>query len=155
MAFVFEKRSEFHCSQKMLYDFHLDVKNLQAITQRGVEVKLLDDDFVPFEGGVLRLRVVKNFVPMVWEVKIECMDEPRLLLDVALRSPFASWRHSHIFRQIDETRCELRDVVEYELPFGAIGRLFRPFVACELERMFDYRHQKTKELLESKVATSL
>lgn len=146
----YEKKSLICCSSKALYDFHLDVKNLQNISPKDVNVKLLNEDFVPQEGAILRLRTVKNFLPMIWEVKIEKMEEPRLLVDVALHSPFASWRHSHIFTQLNETQCELRDVVEYELPFGLFGRVFHGFVARELEKMFAFRHRVTKEILEEK-----
>ena len=149
MAF-YQRSTLIECSQEDLYAFHLDVGNLVKITPKGVSVKLLNEDFVPHEGGVLRLRSVKNFIPMNWEVVIEKMDEPRLLVDVALRSPFALWRHSHIFTQVNETQCELKDIVEFALPFGMFGRLFEGFVSAEFDAMFAFRHRVTKEILEEK-----
>jgi len=151
----YEKKSLIQTSQKALYDFHLDVKNLQVISPKDVSVRLCNKDFVPHIGGVLRLRTVKNFVPMIWEVKIETMEEPHLLVDLAIRSPFAFWKHSHIFTQLSETQCELKDVVEYALPFGFFGRLFHGFVARELEKMFAFRHGVTKEILENLNNSSL
>ncbi len=147
----YEKKTLIQTSQKALYDFHLDVKNLQVISPKDVSVRLLNKDFVPHIGGVLRLKTVKSFVPMIWEVRIDAMKEPRLLVDVAERSPFAFWKHSHIFTQVNETQCELRDVVEYALPFGFLGRLFHGFVEGELEKMFAFRHEITKKILEKNV----
>ena len=144
----YEKTSLIECNIEALYNFHLDMKNLQAISPEGIKVTLLNEGFVPKEGGVLRLRTVKNFIPMIWEVRIDKMDAPNLLVDVAMKSPFKSWRHSHIFTQIDENLCELKDEVEYTLPFGFIGSLFDFFVQFELESMFNYRHLITQQILE-------
>jgi len=38
-------------------------------------------------------------------------------------------------------------VVEFEMPFGFVGRLLENHVMKELETMFEYRHKATKELL--------
>lgn len=145
---IYQRSTLIACTQEDLYAFHLDVNNLTKITPKGMSVKLLNEDFVPHEGGVLCLKSVKNFIPMRWEVLIETMDEPRLLVDVATRSPFKMWRHSHIFTQVNQTQCELKDVVEFALPFGALGRLFEGFVIQEFEAMFTFRHRVTKEILE-------
>lgn len=145
----FEMSSMIDCDLQALYDFHLNVGNLQAITPPDTRVTLLDQDFVPLQGAILRLRTVKYFMPSVWEVKIEKMTPPTLLLDVALRSPFKRWEHAHIFTQKGK-RCELRDVVHYELPFGSIGALFDIFVRRELRKMFRYRHTVTQAILEEK-----
>ena len=85
---------------------------------------------------------------MIWEVKIERLEHPNLLVDLALRSPFKYWKHSHIFTQTDEGICELKDLVEYELPFGFLGILANPFIKNELSKMFNFRHRITREILE-------
>ena len=147
---IYQRSTLIECSQEALYAFHLDVENLTKITPKGVSVRLLNEDFVPHEGGVLHIKSVKNFIPMKWEVLIEKMDEPRLLVDVAIRSPFTMWRHSHIFTQVNQTQCELKDVIEFTLPFGALGRLFERFVIREFETMFTFRQSETKRILEEK-----
>ncbi len=145
----FEMCSMIDCDLQALYDFHLDVGNLKAITPPDTRVTLLNEEFVPFEGAILILRTVKYFMPTVWEVKIEKMTPPNLLVDVALRSPFKSWEHAHVFTQ-KGGQCELKDVVNYELPFGALGSLFDVFIRRELTNMFRYRHAQTQRLLGTK-----
>lgn len=147
---LYEKTSQISCSLEALYDFHTDMKNLQSISPKAIKVTLLNEGFVPKEGALLRLKTVKNFIPMIWEVRIDTMQEPHLLVDIAVKSPFKSWKHSHIFTQIDENLCELKDIVEYTLPFGFIGSLFDFFIQHELESMFSFRHTTTKKLLEDK-----
>lgn len=145
----FEKVSTVKCSLDELFDFHLDIKNLKNITPLDTKVELLNKDFIPHEGGVLKIRTVKSFIPTTWEVQIAKIDKPNILIDIALKSPFKYWKHSHIFTQRGNI-CELKDVVEYELPFGIIGKLFDFFIQNELKKMFDFRHKITKEILDSK-----
>ena len=145
----YERTLVVKCSIDALYAFHLDMKNLQAISPKGIKVTLLNKDFVPSEGGILRLKTIKNFIPMIWEVKIEKMNAPNLLVDIAIKSPFKYWKHSHIFTKLDDDYCELKDVVAYSLPFGFVGALFDFFVQHELKSMFTHRHETTKQLLEN------
>jgi len=147
----YQKSTYIKCPIDELFDFHLDSQNLTRITPNNIKVKLLTPDFKAREGEVLRLISVKNFIPINWTVKIQKLEKPNILIDKALNSPFKYWEHQHIF--IDHgSFCELKDVVLYEMPFGAFGKLFKSFIHKDLESMFDFRHKITKQILESKEA---
>ncbi|NVJ52966.1 MAG: SRPBCC family protein [Campylobacteraceae bacterium] len=143
----YEKVSLINCEIKELFDFHLNMNNLKAITPDNIKITLLDENFTPKEGAVLKIKTVKNFLPITWEVKIEKLESPDILVDLAIKSPFKYWKHSHVFTKRGNM-CELKDIVEYELPFGKIGELFNFFIKKELDAMFTFRHNKTKKLLE-------
>jgi len=147
---TYEKSSLIECSLEALYEFHLDVSNLKVISPKNVKVTLLNEEFTPKEGALLRLKTVKNFLPITWEVRIETMNAPYLLIDVAEKSPFTFWKHSHIFIEVDTNFCELKDRVEYKLPFGFLGSLFDFYVQYELQAMFKFRHKVTQKILEEK-----
>ncbi|MBS9782305.1 MAG: SRPBCC family protein [Arcobacter sp.] len=136
-----------NCSQKELFDFHLDTNNLKLITPKDTKVELLTKNFIAKEGAILKIKTVKHFIPSTWEVKIKELKKPSLLVDVALKSPFTYWEHQHIFSQKGED-CLLEDIVYYALPFGKIGEFFDFFIQKELENMFSFRHKTTKEILE-------
>lgn len=70
------------------------------------------------------------------------------MVDLAIKPPFKYWKHQHIFTK-KGSLCELRDIIEYELPFGILGKIFAPFIKKDIKAMFEYRHQRTKEILES------
>ncbi|MFP8953979.1 SRPBCC family protein [Natrialbaceae archaeon A-arb3/5] len=63
------------------------------------------------------------------------------------RGPFDQWVHTHAFFA-DGQRTILRDHVEYELPFGPLGRLGTPFSVVGFDLMFRARHRLTKDRLE-------
>jgi len=145
----YEKTSLVSCSIEELFEFHLDSNNIKRITPKDTKVELLSKDFVPAEGEILEIKTTKFCVPTFWAVEISLIKKPNMLVDTALSSPFEFWRHSHIFTKKGNV-CELKDVVEYEIPFGFIGNLFSSFVENQLNNMFSYRHKQTKMILEKK-----
>ena len=147
---IYEKVSLIKCELDALFAFHSDTKNLQTISPKHIKVTLLNEDFVAKEGAVVRLKTVQNFIPIIWEVQIERFESPNLLVDVAIKSPFKFWKHSHIFTQKEDGYCELKDRVEYLLPFGFLNFLFDRFAVSQLSAMFAYRHEITAQILEAK-----
>jgi ligand-binding SRPBCC domain-containing protein len=145
-----EKSTMIDCSVEDLYQFHLDSNNITKITPKSIEVRLLNDDTTTYEGKIVKLVSKKFFISTYWEVKIEKLEENAILVDKAIKSPFKYWRHQHIFLKQD-SGCELKDIIEFELPFGLIGKLVEPLISMDITSMFDYRHKRTKEILESKI----
>ena len=145
----YEKKSLIACSLDKLFSFHLDSNNIKRITPKDTKVELLNKDFKAKEGEILQIKTTKFFIPTLWSVEISLIKEPTMLVDTAIKSPFAFWRHSHVFTQKGNV-CELKDVIEFELPFGVFGNIFSGFVENQLENMFEYRHKQTKYILEKK-----
>jgi ligand-binding SRPBCC domain-containing protein len=51
-----------------------------------------------------------------------------------------------VFEADGPEACYLEDRIEYELPFGRVGAwLLGPAVERKLHRLFQYRHQITRE----------
>lgn len=100
------------------------------------------------DGAELRFRVGPawwpfRWLPVAWHARHEGYDPPRRFVDVALRSPFATWRHEHRFEASHEG-TRLVDDVTWELPGAPVSRIFAPLVRRELRRMFAFRHHRTR-----------
>lgn len=145
----YEKISYIRCDVEALFDFHLQSANLKHITPPDTKVILDNNNFEAHEGAVLKLTSIKYFVPVRWEVKIAKLERPYILVDTALKSPFSLWEHTHSFKQVGEF-SELKDTVTFNMPFGFFGNLLNNFMFKELHDMFEFRHTKTRELLEKK-----
>ena len=141
------KKTLIKCTQEELFNFHLDSKNIAIITPKNTKVELLSDDTQTYEGKIVKIKTVKFFIPTYWEVQIEKLEKPNILIDVALKSPFKYWKHQHVFTKQGDF-CELKDIIEYKLPFGILGKLVNPFLRNDIISMFDYRHEQTKKILE-------
>ena len=84
---------------------------------------------------------------------METVEPGRRIVDVAERSPFALWRHEHLFRELGPDRSLLTDRVAYRLPGGRAGRLAeRLLVRRLLETTFAERQRRTREVLEGRAA---
>jgi len=73
-----------------------------------------------------------------------------MFADRQVHGPFSYWYHRHFFLDDGQGGTILRDEVDYRLPFGMLGeRIGQSFVESRLKKMFDYRHQVTKQMVES------
>jgi ligand-binding SRPBCC domain-containing protein len=111
---------------------------------------------LPGSRVVLRGRV--GIIPVQWIAMHTEYEPPQLFADRQESGPFAYWYHRHHMLDDVTGGTILRDEVEYVVPLGALGLLCGGWlVRRKLAAMFDYRHDKTRQLIESgkwKSATS-
>jgi ligand-binding SRPBCC domain-containing protein len=133
-----------------VHAFHLDPRNAARIAPPGTRVAAVEGDSPLRPGGLVTMRIRRRPlpVPLTWTVRIESVD-PGRIVDVAERSPFALWRHEHLFRELGAGRTLLTDRVSYRLRGGRLGELLaRAFVRRLLERDVAERQRRTREALE-------
>ena len=70
---------------------------------------------------------------------------PHSFIDVQMRGPYPLWEHTHPFTAI-AGGTEIHDLVRYRIPLGPLARR-RPLVRRWLDSIFDYRAERTAELL--------
>lgn len=76
-----------------------------------------------------------------------------MFADRMVEGPFSAWYHEHRVTPTGDTSCVLTDDIEYELPFGFLGRwVGAKFALRQLERLFDYRHEVTRAACEGNAA---
>ena len=143
------KSTFINCTLNELFAFHMNVNNIEKITPSNIKVELLDNDMRKFECKIINIRTTKYFISNHWKIRIDKTEKPNILIDVAVQSPFKSWKHQHIFTQKGNV-SELKDIIEYEVGYGFLGKILAPFIDSEISLMFDYRHKETKHLLENK-----
>jgi ligand-binding SRPBCC domain-containing protein len=134
-----------------VFAFFSDAANLQRITPSFVGFQLLTPPPVPIaEGTLIDYRIRLYGVPVRWRTRIERFEPGVAFSDIQLKGPYRSWHHRHTFTDVPGgTRMD--DVVDYEIPFGVLGRVARAiFVARSLERIFDYREKIIDELFGAK-----
>jgi ligand-binding SRPBCC domain-containing protein len=94
-------------------------------------------------GGIFKIHASQFGLPIRWTGQWESVESPGLLLDIALDSPFAIWRHSHIFYP-SPGGCEMTDRVEFLQKGGWAGGLVsRWAMPVFFSGMFRARHAAT------------
>lgn len=146
---IFERSVTIRATPEQLFDFHTDTENLARISPRWFRTKVLNDT----GSGVDRkvdFRVTSFGIPTRWEVAVSEFERPNALADLVTNGPFKYFHHRRVFESTGNNVTNMTDRIEYSLPLGIAGRIAdRLFVRRLIERMFAYRHQRTKELLEA------
>jgi ligand-binding SRPBCC domain-containing protein len=130
-----------------VFTFFSDPANLERLTPPFLKFRILSPQPIILKPGALidyTLRL--NGIPVRWRTQIEAVDPGRSFSDVQLRGPYRRWHHRHEFREIPGG-TEMKDTVDYALPFGVLGALANPlFVRPSLRRIFTFRRQVVEEL---------
>lgn len=131
-----------------IFEFFSLAANLERITPPWLSFTILGDppaQVVP--GTVIPYRLRLHGLPLVWVSQIEQFEPERMFVDNQLIGPYKLWRHRHEF-EADGDHTVIRDEVQYELPFGALGSLaHRLVVRRDLKRIFAYRRATIERLL--------
>lgn len=133
-----------------VFAFHESPGALELLTPPWETMKVVESSRSLQPGSRVVLRGRVGPLPVTWVAVHTEYDPPRLFADRQESGPFTTWYHRHRFSDTGDGGTLLRDELEYTLPMGALGRwLAGGMVRNKLERMFDYRHEVTKELVES------
>jgi len=82
------------------------------------------------------------------EVMIRSL-KPYQYLDEMVKGPFKRWTHLHIFHTInDQKQTEVIDEINFEIPYGRVGKLFEGYVYTQLQKLFDHRRTATIRTLQ-------
>ena len=145
---IFELEREVRLARKLteVFPFFADAANLDALTPPWLRFRILSAQPIWIAVGTLidyRLRV-RGF-PMRWRSEITAWEPPHRFVDEQRRGPYRFWVHEHVFEEIDDSTV-VRDHVRYAVPGGAL--IDRLFVRRDVERIFDYRRDRLRQLFE-------
>ncbi|QDU64186.1 hypothetical protein Pan216_50750 [Planctomycetes bacterium Pan216] len=129
------------------WKFFSNPQNLPVITPPWLGFEVLDSEPTAIHPGmILRYHVHPMFGRRVtWVTEITHVDEGTFFVDEQRFGPYHFWHHKHYFRPVG-IGTEVRDVVDYLLPYGPLGRLAHEWsVRGKLRDIFDYRHRVLQE----------
>lgn len=123
-----------------VFEFFSAPENLERITPPSMHFRIKEGPARPLrEGDRIRYRIRVFGLPLAWTTRIVLWREGESFADLQERGPYRHWLHTHTFREVNGG-VEMTDVVEYELPFGILGRLFASrVIARQLDAIFAFR----------------
>jgi ligand-binding SRPBCC domain-containing protein len=147
---IFIHRSRIEAPAADVYAWHATPDALERLTPPGEHMEVLEKT-----GGIERgARVVLRFgrwpFRMRWVAEHQEFEPGHYFSDLQVSGPFAYWKHTHTFEPDGPAASILEDKVEYALPLGFLGRWFAgKYVRRKLEKMFEYRHKVTAQIVEA------
>jgi ligand-binding SRPBCC domain-containing protein len=137
-----------------VWDFYTDVKHLETITPKEIDLKIINATNQKvvqgqeiWVSGKIIAKIIRR--RMTWHSKITFLKAYEYV-DEMLAGQFNKWRHLHKFRSIDGKQTEIIDEIEFELPYGILGKLFEGYAYKQLHNIFEYRKIATVKELENK-----
>ncbi|MBT8231872.1 MAG: SRPBCC family protein [Saprospiraceae bacterium] len=132
-----------------VWDFFSNPENLDNLTPPNMGFKILSEMPLPkmHEGQIIEYHVspILN-IPLHWKTEITEVIPYKSFVDNQLKGPYKLWHHEHIF-EVDGDEVIMKDIVQYQLPFGILGQMFHPiFIKNKLEDIFTYRYKRVEEL---------
>jgi len=109
-----------------VWAFHDDPIGLTKIMPFPLKVELQQVDRPIRPGSRVRMKWWFGPIPMRWNITVRERVPQRYFTDVqpAGEGPFARWTHTHAFEPMPDGKgTRVIDRIEYEFPFGALGRL--------------------------------
>lgn len=125
-----------------VWAFFKEPRNLESITPPwlGFQIVGVADGDVRV-GTTIHYRLRLHGIPFHWESRIAEYVEGERFADEQVRGPYRRWYHRHRFSAV-EGGVAIEDEVDYQLPFGVLGRLAHTvMVRRQLQEIFDYRAQ--------------
>lgn len=138
-----------------VFAFFADASNLEAITPPFLRFRIVTPTPIEMRPGVgIDYALSLHGVPLRWRSRITVWEPGARFVDEQERGPYALWRHTHEFESLGDATV-VRDVVEYALPAGPLGWVAHVlFVDRALARIFDYRRDAIRRLLEGGAASA-
>ena len=142
---VFLRSSSMPVIARELADWHFRTGAIDRLLPPWEDVEVLERPGAMADGAVARFRMRKFGIGVEWVARHHDVHPGQGFTDTQERGPFRSWVHRHSFLPEGDRASMLEDRVQYELPGGVLGRaLGGSAVATDLERMFAWRHQRTR-----------
>jgi ligand-binding SRPBCC domain-containing protein len=131
-----------------VFAFFADAANLEAITPPFLRFRILTPTPIEMRPGARIAYALSLFgLPLRWRTHITAWEPGVRFVDEQESGPYALWRHTHEFEPDGEATV-VRDVVEYVVPLGPLGRIAHVlFIERALDRIFDHRRDAIRRLL--------
>jgi ligand-binding SRPBCC domain-containing protein len=128
---------------------------LEIITPKEMDFKIINSTSPNIVQGQEIWVTGKLFAKrrMRWHSRITSF-KPYEYIDEMISGPFKKWKHLHKFvnndakqKTIATIMTEVKDEIEFELPYGILGRVFENYAYRQLQNTFEYREIATIKAL--------
>ena len=145
----FKQSFTVNCNIDDVWNFYTDIRHLLVITPADIAIKVEPIKAIT-EGAEFKLtsNLIRN---SEWKARITYC-KPYEYIDEMIDGPFKTWKHLHMFVPSNNNNdTKVIDIVEYELPYGTLGKLTNLiYVHRKIRQIFEYRKRATVNALEKR-----
>ncbi|RYD74596.1 MAG: hypothetical protein EOP53_17980 [Sphingobacteriales bacterium] len=142
MKYHIYREQQLNCEIDAAWNFFASPGNLSRITPQEMKFKVVSELPVEniFPGMEINYTLSPLFgIPVKWTTRITQVDFQKSFTDLQDKGPYKYWNHHHEF-VINKNGVLMKDTVDYELPFGILGRIVNALIVKrKLNDLFNYR----------------
>lgn len=149
---VFESDFVVNAPLAKVWRFHEDPASLPKIMKGPLRISVDHVDRPVQAGSKVMMTLRAGPVKLGWNVMVRERVAPSHFRDeqIAGEGPWKRWIHTHRFEAVGIGATRVIDRIEYEPPFGLLGRIGNAlFGPLAMRMMFASRKSATKAILES------
>jgi ligand-binding SRPBCC domain-containing protein len=147
--YILKREQQLYCDIASAWSFFSSPHNLSRITPKEMGFVVLSNltDSEIYKGMIIDYSVKPLLgIPLKWQTQITEVDYQKSFIDFQKKGPYKLWRHRHEFIP-NQKGVLMIDTVDYELPFGFIGKIMHSLIVRKkLKNIFDYRNKVLEDL---------
>ncbi|MBA3568002.1 MAG: SRPBCC family protein [Pyrinomonadaceae bacterium] len=145
----FVKQSLIRASPERVFAFHEQPEALVLLLPPWESARVIQSAKISEVGAraIVETRIIGPII-VQWIAEHTVYRPPHMFEDIQIKGLFRSWRHRHIVEP-HKDGATLRDEIDYDPSLGFVGRALAPLlIESRLRKLFDYRHQVTRDWCE-------
>ena len=137
------------CEIGKVWDFFADPKHVEAVSPKDFDETLISCSTPRLVRESELVVCTKLFLKKFWRSKITKFEEMHEFVDEVQNERLMKWAHIHRFEKVDDAHTRITDRVRYEFGYWPVGLIIERIVFPRLLRVFAYRENRIKEILEN------
>jgi ligand-binding SRPBCC domain-containing protein len=136
-------------SKNDAWNFFSNPSNLSKITPPWLNFQVTSSLPEKMYAGLIISYTVRPLlnIPNNWITEITHVNEPNYFVDEQRFGPYKMWHHEHIFKETDNGKILMEDIVSYAVPFGFIGRIVNSIIISKkISEIFNYRRKVLEKI---------
>lgn len=135
----FSRQIQLDISPDEVYQYHFRPRSFYRLFQPWIDMKVTELSNQMINDGRMTIEMGKGLFKQTWVSDYQKNVHGRQVKYIQVKGPFNFWEHTHSVEG-SESNSTLSDTIVYRKPWYVCGKT----VERELDRLFAYRHQVTK-----------
>lgn len=147
--FQHKTSQKLNISKNDAWDFFSNPANLSKITPNWLGFQVTSSLPEKMYAGLIITYLVRPLMnlPQTWVTEITHVNEPNYFVDEQRFGPYKMWHHEHIFKETNDGKILMEDIVTYAVPFGVIGSIVNKLIISKkINEIFNYRSNVLKTM---------
>ena len=142
---LYSYESNFPVTGPELFAYHERSTALQRLTPPWQPFRILNKSGGIENGGTVEVDMKLGPLRTRWKLIHQDYSKGQQFADFQVSGPLRYWRHLHSFRSLGTRAGNLKESIQFEVPFGKLGHwLSDKHIKRKLNRLFTYRHAVTE-----------